>query len=161
VESHDTYCNDGDTADMTEHQILYGWALLAARKDSTPLFFNRPAGSSPGKDTRWGDHLIGPKGNDHFKSPEISALNHFKLDMRGAPEHLSNPVGGTRVLMIERAIGAVIINTRDEAVLEEADVHNLYDGAYTCKLTGNDFTVLDGKISGTVIERGVMVLYRS
>lgn len=60
VESHDTYCNAGESAGLTDAQIRCGWAIVAARASGVPLFLSRPAGSSP--ENRWGNNRIGPRG---------------------------------------------------------------------------------------------------
>jgi len=156
VESHDTYCNEGETANLTPRQILYGWAVLASREGSTPLYFNRPAGSA-GRENRWGDNIIGAKGNDEFKSAEVSALNHFKKAMSGKDEHFSNPTGDESLLMIERGdAGAVVVNAGGQAQID-AD-SRLTDGAYTDQISGGAFTVRDGKLTGEVGAESVAVL---
>jgi alpha-amylase len=160
VESHDTFCNEGETANLTEKQLIYGWAVLCARDASTPLFLSRPMGSSPGKDTRWGNNIAGARGNDAFKSPEVTALNHFKIAMDGTAEHFSNPTESNNLLMIERGgNGAVIINTGEQVSLNAVAVNLLRDGKYECRISGNEFTVSDGKLSGTVNTESVVVIY--
>ena len=54
VESHDNYCNDGNWSMMDKTQIKQGWAIICARGEGTPLFFDRPAGSST--DDQWGNN---------------------------------------------------------------------------------------------------------
>jgi len=161
VESHDTFCNAGETSDLTEKQILYGWAVLCARNDSTPLYLSRPAGSSPGVDNRWGNNIVGERGNDAFKSPEVVALNHFKTAMAGTGEYFSNPTDSDRLLMIERgSTGVVIINTGEQTVLSGVTAHLMIDGVYNDVISGNEFTVMDGKLSGTVNAETVVVFYK-
>jgi hypothetical protein len=161
VESHDTFCNAGDTSDLTEKQILYGWAVLCARNDSTPLYLSRPAGSSPGVNHRWGNNIVGERGNDAFKSPEVTALNHFKTAMAGTGEYFSNPTGSDRLLMIERgSTGVVIINTAEQTVLSGVTANLLIDGVYTDIISGNEFTVANGLLSGTVNAETVVVFYK-
>jgi len=46
VESHDNYINDGTAYSHTNEQIILGWAIITARKDGTPLFFDRPYNSN-------------------------------------------------------------------------------------------------------------------
>lgn len=46
VESHDTYCNGHESGWMTDEQIRLAWAVIAARKQGTPLFYSRPDGSN-------------------------------------------------------------------------------------------------------------------
>jgi len=161
VESHDTFCNEGVTSDLTPEQIVYGWAVLASRSDSTPLFLSRPASSSPGLATRWGNNVVGERGNNHFMSREIAALNWFKRAMHGSEEHLSNPIDDVlSLLMIQRGNnGVVIINTGEEIVLENIGAELLDDGTYIDVLSGNEFVVSGGKISGTVNAESIVVIY--
>ncbi len=158
VESHDNYCNDNTWENYTEAEIEYGWAVIAARSGGAPLFFSRPAGSST--DSQWGNNKIGEVGSDEFKSPIVSALNHFRNEMAGLGETLSNPDGDPgKVLMIERGDkGAVIINAgSSDFTLDSASV--LADGTYNDKVTNAEFTVSGGKISGTVTAESIIVIY--
>lgn len=158
VESHDNYCNDGTWEEYDESEIEYGWAVIAARAGGTPLFFSRPAGSST--DSQWGNNKIGEAGSDEYKSPTVSTLNHFRNEMAGLGETLSNPDGDERkVLMIERGDrGAVIINgSSSDYSLDAPTV--LADGEYYDKLTSDKFTVSGGKISGKVPAGAIAVVY--
>lgn len=158
VESHDNYCNDGSWEEYEESEIEFGWAIIAARAGGAPLFFSRPAGSSA--DDQWGNNKIGEAGDDGFKSANVSALNHFRNEMAGLGETLSNPDGSdAKVLMIERGDkGAVILNYSDaEYSLDAPSV--LADGTYKDKVTDAEFTVSGGKITGTIPAMGIIVLY--
>ncbi len=155
VESHDNYCNDGSWENFEESEIEYGWAVIAARAGGAPLFFSRPAGSST--DSQWGNNKIGEVGSDGFKSDNVSALNHFRNEMAGLGETLSNP--DEKVLMIERGDkGAVIVSANaSDFALDAPSV--LADGTYNDKVTNTEFTVSGGKISGTVPAGAIIVLY--
>lgn len=158
VESHDNYCNDGTWEQYDESQIEYGWAVITARAGGTPLFFSRPAGSST--ESQWGNNKIGEAGSDEYKSPTVSALNHFRNEMAGLGENLTNPDGDARqVLMIERGDkGAVIINgTQGEYSLDAPTV--LADGEYHDKISEATFTVSGGKISGKIPAGAIAVVY--
>ena len=60
VESHDNYINDGTWSQLTKDQVILGWAIITARKDGTPLFFDRPYNSS--ETDEWGMNRIGTQG---------------------------------------------------------------------------------------------------
>jgi alpha-amylase len=161
VESHDTFCNAGETSDLTEKQILYGWAILSGRNDSTPLYLSRPAGSSPGINNRWGNNIIGEVGNDAFKSKEVAALNHFKTAMQGTSEHFSNPTDNNSILMIERGnSGAILINTGTLTQLSDVTAFLLADGDYEDLISGNVFSVNNGLLSGSINAESVVVFYK-
>ena len=165
VESHDNYCNNASYNILNDQQVVQGWAILAARAGGTPLFFSRPRNSSASNP--WGDDIIGPAGSDLYKNPQVVAANYFGNEMGDdAPEYLSNPMGDTALLMIERGTedfaGCVIVNTGDQdAVLEDVAVNAMADGTYTDAAYGGTFTVAGGKLSGTVKAGMVAVVYNS
>ena len=158
VESHDNYCNDGSWENYSESEIEYGWAVIAARSGGAPLFFSRPDGAST--EDQWGNNKIGEKGSDGFKSANVSALNHFRNEMAGLGETISNPDGSdAKVLMIERGNkGAVIINAKSsDYALDATSV--LSDGTYKDVVTSAEFVVSSGKITGTVPAGAIIVIY--
>lgn len=161
VESHDNYCNNASYSQLNEQQVIQAWAILAARKDGTPLFFSRPNNSSASNP--WGDNQIGPEGSHFFMDAQVVAVNFFHNEMGNQDEYLSNPTGSDKVVMIERGTaGAVIVNLLGEdLVLDEAPVQSMADGTYTDQVYGSTFTVSNGKISGTVKVGKVAVVYNS
>jgi alpha-amylase len=165
VESHDNYCNNGSYNILNDQQVIQGWAILAARAGGTPLFYSRPNGSSASNP--WGDNIIGPAGSDMYKNPQVVAVNYFGNEMGDdVPEYLSNPMGDTSVLMIERGTrefaGCVIVNTgNQDMVLKNVAVQAMADGTYTDAAYGGTFTVSGGKLSGTVKAGMVAVVYKS
>jgi alpha-amylase len=147
VESHDTYCNNGPSVGLSDWQIKMAWAVIAARKEGTPLFFNRPDGSKNNWNDRWGNNVLGAKGNDLFKDPEVAAVNKFRNAMVGENEYFRNVNGNNQILSIERGKkGQVIINLGGDTSINETT--NLNDGTYTDQVSGGTFTVSGGKISG-------------
>lgn len=158
VESHDNYCNDGNWEYMDKKQIKLGWAIICARSGGTPLFFDRPAGSST--EDQWGDNLIGAEGSAFYKDKEVVAVNKFRTAMIGEDEKLSNPNDNDSMLMIERGDkGVVIVNVSGEKYELEDVETALADGTYINKVNGKEFKVKDGKLSGTVKKDSVVVLY--
>jgi len=162
VESHDNYCNDQSYKELTEtRQVIQAWAAIAARKDGTPLFFDRPSNSSASNP--WGDNKIGPAGSDMFKDPQVVAVNFFRNEMGDTAQSACNPIeGNTQVVMIERGDankGVVIINAGDEDVTLSAAT-GMTDGSYTDQAFGGEFTVENGVLSGTVKAGKVAVVYR-
>ena len=157
VESHDNYTGDNSYT-MTDDQIVLGWAVIAANGKGTPLFFDRPYGSSP--DNQWGDmNRIGAAGSDLYKEKTVVALNRFRNAMVGEETKMTNP-GKKSALMIERGSkGAVVINAGKEDLALDTETA-LVDGTY--KDTGEkngEFTAAGGKLTGTVKAGTVAVLY--
>ncbi|MBE5861111.1 MAG: starch-binding protein [Butyrivibrio sp.] len=164
VESHDNYINDKSYNTVNDADTILGWAIIAARKDGTPLFFSRPNNSS--KDAPFGDNVLGAAGNDLYKSKDVAAVNKFRTLMAGKDEYLSNPGGDTHTLMIERmdqgeedAAGAVIVNACNYPVSISGKT-SLADGAYINDVEGDNglFIVKDGVIKGLLEPEDVVVL---
>lgn len=145
VESHDTYCNGHESAAITDAQIRMGWIFLAARQYGTPLFYSRPDGSGPGN--VWGNNLVGAKGNDSFKHPEVVAVNKFRRAMSGQPEMLCED---GKVMVVSRgAKGAAVVNITSEPQTFSLET-TLPNGNYRDAIHGTTFTVKKGLLRGTV-----------
>lgn len=164
VESHDTYYNDGESFHaLDDEMVKLGWAIIASRKNGTPLFFNRPANSS--RDNQLGDNKIGAAGNDQWKDDEIVAVNKFRLAMSGEDEILSNPEDSMKILIIERgnenlSKGCVIVNGEENESAIKVDT-KLEDGEYTNMTDDNSiFNVKNGVLTGIAPARSVVVLMK-
>ena len=147
VESHDTYCNANESASLTDTQIRLGWTIITARQNGIPLFYSRPAGST--RENIWGNNVIGEKGNDEFKHPEVVAVNKFRKAMYGELETISTYNNG-QVVIIERGNkGVAIINLSTNPICIEAK-SVLPSGDYTDKVHNNKFVVKKGIIKATL-----------
>lgn len=156
VESHDTYCNEHVSAGLTDDQIRMGWVFLTARNGGNPLFFSRPAGST--RENFWGNNLIGPKGNDEFRHPEVVAVNKFRHAMAGLPETVVTNKGGQVVEVARGDKGVALINMSDKRQKFTLPT-TLPSGQYTDKVYGNSFKVSDGKVSGTLAPLTSALIY--
>ena len=146
-ESHDTYA-DGSTMDVSESNINKAWALIAARKDVMGLYLARPANFS---------QLLGAASNTAWSYPEVAAVNQFHNAFAGQSEYVSNENG---IVAIERGdAGVVLVNCNGAAGDVTVTASKIKDGTYTDQITGNSFTVADGKISGSIGETGIAVVY--
>lgn len=174
VESHDNYCNDHTYTQLDEEDVILAYAILAGRKDGTPLFFDRPYGSYKGshvhaehdtgesdKNAAFGTNQIGIAGSDMYKDKRVVAVNFFRNNMKDSEEKLTNPKGDKRLLMITRGDGGIlIVNVSDTALrIKDADCSLIKDGTYTDTLSDNTFTVSSSKISGIIGKRTVAVIY--
>ena len=159
VESHDNYINDGTAYSFTNEQIILGWSIITARKDGTPLFFDRPYNSS--MDNIWGMNRIGAQGDDIYKDSRVKAVNFFRTAMQGEEENLASPGDDTSALIIERGNkGAVIVNT--EGTLKTGFEIGLADGTYVDRVDNKTtYTVSNGKLTSDadIPENSVVVLY--
>ena len=168
VESHDNYANGlsdwGSSEWMNDEQIKLAWAALAARKATTPLFFSRPVGGGGQTwDNRFpGKSQLGDRGSDLFMDDEVAAVNNFRNAMVGKSEYLRNPNGDTKVLMVERGTEGVVIINLNYNEYSLSSVTNLQNGTYTNRTDNNNqFTVSNGRITGKLPARSVVVLYGS
>lgn len=159
VESHDNYINDGNWYNMTKEQVILGWAVITARKDGTPLFFDRPYYSSV--ENEWGMNRIGTEGDDMYKDKSVKAVNFFRTAMIGEDENIVNPNSDSTAVMIERGTkGAVIVNTKD--ALKTGFETNLADGTYVNRVDGKtEYIVKNGKLTSDadIPANSVVVLY--
>ena len=159
VESHDNYINDGTWRELSNDQVLMGWAIITARKDGTPLLFSRPYNSSD--ENEWGMNRIGAQGDDMYKDSRVSAVNYFRTAMLGEDETLANPADDSTALLIERGKkGIVIVNAENE--LKTGFDVNLPDGSYTDRVDNTTvYTVKGGKLTSdkAIGENTIVVLY--
>lgn len=156
VESHDTYCNQHESADLTDDQIRLGWVYLTSRAGGTPLFFSRPAGST--RDNYWGDNRVGPRGNDEFFHPEVIAANTFRHKMAGQPEAISTNGKGTVIQISRGTRGTALINLSTKAT-EIKMATAIPDGNYIDPVHNTHFTVADGTITAKLAPQTTYTLY--
>ena len=151
VESHDTYMGTSGSAyfqntyDVAPEVLIKAWAIVASRADSTALYFARPSNTmgSIGNDTNW-------------KSVPVTEINKFKNFFNGTSEYLAS---SGKVAYNERGTGGVVISKLDGSGSVNLTAHKMKDGTYYDQITNNKFTVSGGKISGTVGDTGVAVVY--
>lgn len=159
VESHDTYCNDHESAKLTDAQIELGWAILASQKNGTPLFFSRPDGSDGPERNYWGKNVLGAKGNDEFKSTIVKGANFFRNAMKGQPQKLENPDDDLHLLVVSRGKkGVALINGSDKAEIKIKT--ELGNGTYTDTVSQSKFTVKNGVLNGTIGKETAAFIYK-
>lgn len=156
IESHDTYCNDHESASLTDDQIRAGWVIVASRASGRPLFYNRPAGST--RQNYWGNNRIGHRGNNEFYHPEVVAVNYFRKKMSGQPESITVSDNGNVVQVCRGSAGVSLVNISDRKTKIQMST-DLPDGKYTDAVHHNTFTVKKGKISGTLSPLTSYILY--
>lgn len=156
VESHDTYCNQHESANIPDEVIRAGWTVIAARDGGTPLFFSRPAGSS--RDNYWGNNRIGARGNDEFFHPEVVAANEFRHRMSGNDEQIFIDNNGKYIEIARANKGAAIVNFSNEPVKVDIET-TLPDGVYTDAVHNTEFEVKDNKLNGNMEPNASYILY--
>lgn len=147
AESHDTYANtERESTDVSQSDINKTWALVAARKDATALYFARPG-------------EVGTIGTYAWKANEVACVNNFHNQFIGANEHIYS---SSDFAIVERytdsKYGAVIVNCSGNSASVNINIVNLADGTYRDEITGNTFTVSNGVASGKMGSTGIAVL---
>lgn len=145
VESHDTYCNGNESAHLTDDQIRVGWVFLTARQNGIPLFFSRPAGST--RKNYYGNNVLGARGNDEFKHPEVAAVNKFRQAMNGQKEDLQFSDDGHVMLVNRGKKGAALVNLGTFANTVNLAT-SLPDGKYYDEVYHKEFKVKKGRLTG-------------
>ena len=149
AESHDTYA-DGSTKNISETNINKAWALIAARTDVMGLYLARPANFS---------QLLGAASDTAWAYPEVAAVNKFHNAFAGQSEYVSNDNG---IVAIERGdAGVVLVNCKGTSGDVTVTANKIKDGTYTDQISGNTFTVSGGKITGSIGETGIAVVYEA
>lgn len=160
VESHDNYLNDRNFK-MDNESIALGWAFITCRSTGVPLFYNRPFGSST-SDMIGTQNYVGPVGDDNWLSPIVIASNRFRNAMKGEAENVFAGDANSKVAVVERGSkGIALINVGDaEASFDFATA--LAAGSYQDRVSGEKtYEVKDGKLTGTIAGRSVVILYNT
>lgn len=153
VESHDTFeGNSGsggisNTAKVTDEDIVKAWAIVAARKDATSLYFARPGASLMGD----------AAGDTTYKSTAVSEINKFHNKFAGQSEKLG---ASDDVAYVARGTsGIVLSNCKGNEKNVSISGTGLADGKYTDTVSGAAFTVSNGVLKGSIGSTGVAVVY--
>ena len=150
AESHDTYATDDQaqsSAGVSVANINKTWALVAARADAMGLYFARPTSN---------DQALGLASATGWDNPEVQAVNRFHNAFAGQGETVGN--SGDISYVVRGDSGIVLVNVSGTTASVEITVP-MADGTYTDQITGEKFTVSDGKITGTIGESGIAVVY--
>lgn len=153
AESHDTYeGNSGssgysNTSSVSDEDVVKAWAIVASRKDSTALFFARP-----------GTALMGGVSTDTtYKSTAVSEINKFHNLFVGQSEKLGS--SGDIAYVARGTSGIVLSNCNGTNASVSISGTGLADGKYTDTVSGAEFTVANGVLTGSIGKTGVAVVY--
>ena len=153
AESHDTYEGSSgssgfsNTADISDENVVKAWAIVASRKDSTALFFARP-----------GTALMGNISTDStYKSTAVSEINKFHNLFVGQSEKLGS--SGDIAYVARGTNGIVLSNCNGTNASVSISGTGLADGKYTDTVSGAEFTVANGVLTGSIGNTGVAVVY--
>lgn len=153
AESHDTYEGESgsggisNTSKVSDENITKAWAIIAARKDATSLYFARP-----------GAALMGDAAEDTtYKSTAVSEINKFhnlfvgQSEKLGAVDNVAYVARGTSGIVLANCGG----NEKSVSISDTG----LANGTYTDTVSGAKFTVANGVLTGNIGSKGVAVVY--
>lgn len=151
AESHDTYANsEQESTNVSESNINKAYAIVASRADATSLYLARPNVSSK----------LGEMGKTAWKAKEVREINEFHNYFVGTSEYFTSNGGyilNTRY--DDNKCGAVIVNLSGSNNVSNLTINCMANGSYIDQISGNTFTVSNGKISGTISSTGIAVIY--
>ena len=151
VESHDTYANDEhETTNMTDEQIKLGWGLIGARNKSVPLFFVRPTSMN----SALGSYTT------LWQNKEIAEVNKFHNYFEGKSEYVRK-LNNNSVFAVERGGEGVVLTNLGSGKAKINTATTLKDGTYIDRVSGAEFIVSNGNLSGEIFGRKIAVLYNS
>lgn len=150
AESHDTYANDSQETTNVNQTIIDKAYAIETALGYTSLYFARPKVNS----------TIGSTGTNDYLSAQISAVNQF--DNYFNESSISYSVSNNQVFIERTAseVGLVIVSLNEKVIVSDEKT-NLVDGSYVDCVSGNEFIVLDGKLSGTGNSSGIVVLQKN
>lgn len=162
VESHDNFISgQSQKAGIKKSaQVVLGWGMIGARENAPALYFVRPEheqlGTAGGGMTIKYDELMGGPGSLYWQDPTVVAVNRFKNQFEGQSEVVYTD---TKLFAVQRGTTGIVITNYNTADYAANLKTTLEDGTYTDQVTGDEFTVANGVLSGTVKAKSVAVLY--
>lgn len=147
AESHDTYADNKSSGVSTEN-INKTWAIVAARSGAMDLYFARPYSRSS---------MLGAADKTGWANEEVAAVNKFHNAFVGQKEYLAS---SGNIAYCERGTsGVVLVNCSGTSQWVEVNANIMASGTYKDQITGNTFTVENGKIKGQIGSTGIAVVY--
>ncbi len=152
AESHDTYMGESGsagiscTSGVSDDKIVKAYAMVASRAYASSLYFARPA-----------NNMGDASSNTTYKSKTVAEVNKFKNYFDGQSEYLGSD--GSIAYNVRGNSGVVLVNANGSSTSVNINVPNMANGTYKDYVTGNSFTVSNGRISGNIGSSGVAVVY--
>ncbi len=147
-ESHDTYINWSRSYSSTV--LNKAWAMVGARAQACGMYLARPQSESQLLGVGYVD-------NNGWASQTVKAVNVFNNSFIGQSEYIASE--GNIAYNERGTTGVVLVNCSGTSSSVSVTAHKMASGTYTDAITGNTFTVSNGKISGNIGSTGVAVVY--
>ena len=159
-ESHDTYI-DGGTSALTIQQRNKIWALTAARQTITGIYFARPddrtGANRAAIEAICANITLGDAAKTSWTNPEVAAVNQFDNYFGDAFEYCST---SNKVAVIERGgVGATLVNLGGMSASVELKTYRMADGIYYDSITGEEFVIFNGILTGQIGSTGIACIY--
>ena len=152
AESHDDFQNEWRaTTGISNYNINKTWAMVASRANATALYYVRTTG--------WRTGTIGDICTNDWKSKQVAEVNKFHNYFSGQSEYLSS--NGSIAYNERGTSGVILVNCSGSSQQVNVDAHKMVNGTYMDQISGNTFTVANGKISGQIGDTGVAVVYNA
>ncbi len=152
AESHDEFQNESRVSTgVSAANIKKAWAIVASRANAAGLYYVRTTG--------WRTGTIGEIGTWDWKSTEVAEVNKFHNAFVGQSEYMS--YSGSIAMNERGTSGAVLVNCSGTSTSVNMTVNKMASGTYTDQITGNTFTVSNGKLSGQIGSTGIAVVYNA
>ena len=146
-ESHDTYA-DGSSSGVGASAMNKTWALVASRNAPSAMYMARPSNNS---------QSIGTGSLSAWTNNEVKAVNQFKDYFAGQSEYLA--YSGSIAYNERGTGGVVLVNCSGTSTSVNVPAHKMQSGTYTDAVTGKEFKVSNGVISGNIGDTGIAVVY--
>lgn len=147
-ESHDTYANEG-SGSVSTSKINQTWAMVGTRSTVCGMYFARPNSLNDS---------MGGAAQTGWTNPEVKGVNDFDNYFGSQSEYLSSENG---CAYNERGTTGVVITTMGGSQSVSLTAHKMVAGTYKDTISGNTFTVANGKISGQVGSTGIATVYNA
>ena len=147
AESHDTFASNKSSG-VSVTNVNKTWALVAARADVMGLYLARPYNMSS---------MLGAADITGWSYDEVGAVNAFHNTFVGEKEYVANE--GSIAYCERGTAGVVLVNCGGTYANINVTAHTIADGTYYDQITGNEFKVSGGRITGNMGGTGIAVVY--
>lgn len=146
-ESHDTYAEDSSSY-VSNTNLKKTWAIVGSRAEVCGMYLARPNSDST---------KLGAADTTAWADVEVREINKFKNHFIGQSEYFAS--SGNIAYNERGTSGVVLVNVSGTSTSVNVPANRITSGTYTDAISGNTFTVSNGKISGNIGSTGIAVVY--
>ena len=160
AESHDTI-GDLSSVYSSDYVRSKAWALAASRAYTMALYFPRSnymTNIDPAAEDRIYQEM-GELAKLGWSSEFTKQVNYFHNHFAGQSEYMTRDTSANLYYVERGNSGVMITNFNDGGRDINLPVYAMASGTYYDQLTGNKFTVSNGRITGQMGDTGVAVVY--